>query len=180
MFRLFYFAPFALLLVFGIIAYVQLARGQHDDLPSVFIGQNAPKIQLEPFEELAAFTSDDLAGGQVSLVNFWASWCAPCRAEHPNLQALANQNVPIYGVNYKDNPANAQAFLNELGNPFTKGGADPQARMGADWGVYGLPETFVIGPNGTVLLRVAGPLTQRTLKGRILPALEEKNLRLLP
>ena len=89
---------------------------------------------------------------------------------------FADRGIPVYGVNYKDDPAKARAFLAELGNPFALAGADPQAKMALDWGVYGLPETFVLGPDGTVILRVTGPLTERNLQTRVLPALAEAGL----
>lgn len=149
-----------------------------DELSSTAIGQLAPKVQLEPLADSIPFAQVDLMRGQVTLVNFWASWCAPCRAEHVTLMELAAHGVPIMGVNYKDSPDNASAFLSELGTPYLMGGADPQARMALDWGVYGLPETFVLDPNGKVLQRVTGPLTQRNLETRVLPMLKDAGLSL--
>ncbi len=89
---------------------------------------------------------------------------------------LSEKGIPVYGVNYKDDPAKARAFLADLGNPYTLGGADLDAKMALDWGVYGLPETFILGPNGTVILRVTGPLTERNMATRVLPALAEAGL----
>ena len=108
----------------------------------------------------------------VKLVNFWASWCEPCRAEHPILEALQKEGVVIYGVNYKDTPENALAFLAELGNPFEKIGADTTGRMGLNWGLYGVPETYLINGDGQILLRHAGPITERVIEATIRPALE--------
>ncbi len=107
----------------------------------------------------------------MKLVNYWASWCAPCRVEHPTLEELAAEGVPIYGINYKDDPAKALAFLAELGNPYVAMGADASGRTALDWGVYGVPETFVIDGDGTVILRFAGPITGSVLEKTIRPAL---------
>ncbi|MGD9865764.1 MAG: DsbE family thiol:disulfide interchange protein, partial [Pseudodonghicola sp.] len=106
------------------------------------------------------------------LVNFWASWCAPCRVEHPNLAALAAEGVEILGVNYKDDAAKAGAFLAELGDPYAALGRDPEGRMALDWGVYGVPETYVIDGKGTILMRFAGPVTQRVIDEKLRPVLE--------
>jgi cytochrome c biogenesis protein CcmG/thiol:disulfide interchange protein DsbE len=113
----------------------------------------------------------------VKLVNFWASWCAPCRVEHPKLEELAAEGLPIYGVNYKDEPDKALAFLAELGDPYAGIGADAGGRMGLDWGLYGVPETFVIDGDGTVVLRFAGPITQSVLDTTIRPAIEAAQAR---
>jgi len=109
----------------------------------------------------------------VTLVNYWASWCAPCRVEHPNLEELAESGITIYGVNYKDKPGNALGFLEELGNPYAAMGADAQGRMALDWGVYGVPETYVIDGDGQIVLRFAGPITDRVMEKTILPAIEK-------
>jgi cytochrome c biogenesis protein CcmG/thiol:disulfide interchange protein DsbE len=108
----------------------------------------------------------------VKLVNFWASWCEPCRAEHPILEALQKEGVVIYGVNYKDTPEAAAKFLAEMGNPYTKIGAD-SGPMALDWGVYGVPETYVIDGKGVVVLRVAGPITAGNLDTMLRPALKK-------
>ena len=110
--------------------------------------------------------------GTVKLVNYWASWCAPCRVEHPNLEKLARDGITIYGVNYKDKADNALNFLKELGNPYAALGADESGRMALDWGVYGVPETYVIDGKGNIVLRFAGPITERVMQTTILPAIE--------
>lgn len=140
-------------------------------LPSALVGQPAAAVQLTALGDLPSFTQADLADGRIKIVNFWASWCAPCRAEHPKLMRLKDEGLPIYGVNYKDTPEAALAFLNELGNPFDRVGADENGRMGIDWGLYGVPESFVIDGDGKVLLRFPGPMTDRALEAEIRPAL---------
>ncbi|MFC5738757.1 cytochrome c biogenesis protein CcmG/thiol:disulfide interchange protein DsbE [Rhodobacter sp. 140A] len=140
-------------------------------LPSALIGKAAPPVETVPLGEAQMFTDADLRDGKIKLVNFWASWCAPCRVEHPTLKAMAEDGVEIYGVNWKDKPAQALSFLADLGDPFARIGADPKNTMGLDWGVAGVPETFVIDGEGTVLMRYAGPITQKVLDEQIAPLL---------
>jgi cytochrome c biogenesis protein CcmG, thiol:disulfide interchange protein DsbE len=151
----------------------QIYAGDGDELPSALIGQAAPGLPETGLAPLPGFDGAMLASGGVTLVNFWASWCAPCRVEHPHLTALAAEGVTVYGVNYKDDPANAMDFLDELGNPYAGVLADGDGRRALDWGVYGVPETFVIAGDGTVIARMAGPVTERTLRDRLRPALAE-------
>ena len=113
-----------------------------------------------------------LTNGEVTLVNYWASWCAPCRLEHSQLMQLDGEGVAILGVNYKDDTAKALDFLHELGDPYEGIGVDRAGRTALDWGVYGVPETFVVDGNGVVVLRFAGPITAGILKSRIRPAIE--------
>ncbi|PKP73377.1 MAG: DsbE family thiol:disulfide interchange protein [Alphaproteobacteria bacterium HGW-Alphaproteobacteria-6] len=150
-----------------------MGREDPDALPSMLEGREAAAVALTPLGDLATFGDADLRAGGVTLVNFWASWCAPCRVEHPNLTALAEEGVTILGVNYKDRPEAALRFLAELGNPYAATGADASGRMGIDWGLYGVPETFVIDGQGRVVLRFAGPVTQRVLTETIRPAMEK-------
>jgi cytochrome c biogenesis protein CcmG, thiol:disulfide interchange protein DsbE len=146
-------------------------RNGDQALPSTMVGRPAPLVTVTPLADHPALTQADLSAPGVKLVNFWASWCQPCRVEHPMLETLAAEGVVINGVNYKDRPEEAQALLDELGNPFARIGAD-QGRMALDWGVYGVPETFVIDSKGTVILRWAGPVTAEVLEKTIRPALE--------
>jgi cytochrome c biogenesis protein CcmG/thiol:disulfide interchange protein DsbE len=154
----------------GLFAWGMLRPGGQE-LPSALIGQVAPALPDADLPPLPAFDAAALADGEVKLVNFWASWCAPCRVEHPHLTALAAEGIAVYGINYKDDPANALAFLDELGNPYRAALADGDGRRALDWGVYGVPETFVIDGSGRIVARMAGPVTERTLTERLRPAL---------
>jgi len=157
----------------GVIALFTFGLGRNDPdaLPSALQGQTAPTLETTALGTLPQVLDSDLRTGDVKLVNFWASWCAPCRAEHPNLTALAEQGVQIYGINYKDTEANALKFLEDLGNPYTAIGQD-SGRQAINWGVYGVPETFVIDGAGRIILRFPGPITQQVLADTILPAIE--------
>jgi cytochrome c biogenesis protein CcmG/thiol:disulfide interchange protein DsbE len=146
--------------------------GQGEELPSALIGKPAPELVVSDIENLPPLTDAMLRDGEVKIVNFWASWCAPCRVEHPNLTALGGEGIPIYGINYKDFDPNARAFLQELGDPYVAVGSDPSGFHAIDWGVYGVPETFLLDGNGNILLRMAAPVTQRELANRLRPALD--------
>ena len=161
-------------LLAGFVAFVAVGNFREDPtaMPSARAGHQAPVVALEPMGERALFTDAMLRTGEVTLVNFWASWCPPCRAEHPLVTELAESGVTILGVNYRDTPERADAYLEDLGNPYAAIGADPRARMGLDWGVVGLPETFVVDGEGNILTRYAGPLTEEIIESRIRPALE--------
>lgn len=158
----------------GLVALflVGMRREDPNALPSVRVGQEAPPMVLTALGTEPVFDAEVLRKPGIKLVNFWASWCAPCRAEHPNLERLADEGIPIFGINYKDDPVKALAFLEELGNPYMGIGADTPGRTGIDWGLYGVPETFVIDGNGVVVFRLPGPITQRTLEGQVRPAIE--------
>jgi cytochrome c biogenesis protein CcmG/thiol:disulfide interchange protein DsbE len=141
-----------------------------DDLPSALAGKPVPEFDLPPIEGRADGLSTANLRGQVSIVNVWASWCVPCRIEMPLLVELAARDeVPIYGINYKDQPAAALRFLEETGDPYTRIGADRSGRASLDWGVYGLPETFVIDARGGVAYKHVGPFDRRSLEDEILP-----------
>ena len=138
-------------------------------LPSALIDEPAPQFELPALPgHRQGFATADLTG-HVSLVNTFASWCTPCREEHPVLNALAaTQRVPIFGINYKDKPDSAVAWLETLGDPYAAIGMD-DGRVGLDWGVYGVPETFVVDRNGRVRYKHVGPLTRRDIERTILP-----------
>lgn len=161
-------------LVFGafvVLAGLGMFRDDPEALPSARAGQPAPALSLTEFPAKPGFDDATLRDGTVKLVNFWASWCAPCRVEHPNLEALAKEGIPIYGINYKDRPENAAAFLAELGDPYAGLGRDQDGRTALDWGVYGVPETYVVDGQGTILMRFAGPVTQRVIEEKLRPAM---------
>ncbi len=165
--------PPLLFLVFAAVAWVGLRRENPDELPSALVGGPAPEIgRTVALRDDPPPTDADLRAPGVKLVNFWASWCGPCRVEHPILTALSEEGIPVIGVNYKDEPAKALRFLAELGDPYARIGADPTGRTGIDWGIYGVPETFVVGAGGEVLLRFPGPLSPDVVEKRIRPALE--------
>ena len=152
---------------------VALLRPDPEQLPSAYIGLAAPALTVTRLNtvDTPLTSEDDVKADHVKLVNFWASWCAPCRAEHPNLTAIAGAGIPVHGINYKDKSHHAARFLAELGNPFATLAADAAGRTGLDWGLYGVPETFVIDDDGKIVLRHAGPITWRVMESKILPAL---------
>jgi len=140
------------------------------DIPSPLIGKPAPEFSLPPVKGRALGLSGADLRGQVSLVNVFASWCVACREEHPVLTGLREKGVvPIHGINYKDKPDDAQAWLNELGDPYTRTGADISGRVGIDWGVYGVPETYVIGRDGRIAHKHIGAITPKALRETIMP-----------
>jgi cytochrome c biogenesis protein CcmG, thiol:disulfide interchange protein DsbE len=161
------FATLALAFWFG------MQRDDAGQLPSTFIGQPAPAVGTAILPGSPLLTQGDLAAGQVTLVNFWASWCPPCRAEHPVLVQMAADGLRVAGVNIRDQEGQALQYLAEDGNPFFAQVADPQGRMAIDWGVTAPPETFIVGPDGTVLFRFQGPLVGTDYERRFLPALQE-------
>ena len=174
--RLIYVIP---VLVFaGIVAF--LFAGLHeretvppDQLPSTFIGKLAPMMPLPALDaDAQAFTQADLRAGHVSIVNVFASWCEPCREEAPALQALSQlKGVVLYGMVQKDTPAKVRAFFAEVGNPYSRIDLDADGRASIEWGVSGVPETFIVDPHGIVRLRYAGAITPDVLTGVILPAI---------
>lgn len=164
------------LLFVGLAAmfYFGMQRENPDALPSARQGGQAPPVVLMQLgDEVPLFDDDVLRQPGVKMVNYWASWCAPCRIEHPNLTLLASEGVPIYGINYKDNADNALKFLDDLGNPYVGMGADENGRMALNWGLYGVPETYIIDGEGVIVKRFAGPITARILEKVIRPALAE-------
>ncbi|MBP7002713.1 DsbE family thiol:disulfide interchange protein [Amaricoccus sp.] len=164
--------PPLLFLAFAAIAFVALKSAHRDELPSALTGHPAPSLAgAGALGDLPQVDDAMLRSGEITLVNFWASWCGPCRIEHPELKALAAAGVRVVGVNYKDDPAKAAGFLAELGDPYAAVATDPTGRIALDWGIYGVPETFVVAGDGAILLRYPGPLTPEIVTGRITPLL---------
>ncbi|NIX75482.1 DsbE family thiol:disulfide interchange protein [Microvirga terricola] len=168
--RLLFLLPVAVFVGLAALFVFRLGGGDPSRIPSALIGKPAPAFALPALEGLTAdgkpvpgFSNEDLKG-RVTVVNVWASWCAPCRQEHPLLVELAKDpSVRLVGINQKDNPDNARRFLGALGNPFAAVGTDSNGRVSIDWGVYGVPETFIVGPDGVIRHKHIGPLTPETL-----------------
>lgn len=172
------------LLVFAALAvlfYVALFSGDPSRLPSALIGKPVPSFDLPPVaglvdggKQVPGFGSKDLAKGEVSIVNVWASWCVPCRTEHPFLVSLKERSkAPLFGLNYKDQAAAARRFLGHYGNPFVAVGADRNGRTAIDWGVYGVPETFIVDGKGRIVYKHVGPIDEAAIIGKLLPAIAE-------
>ncbi|MEC9431467.1 MAG: DsbE family thiol:disulfide interchange protein [Pseudomonadota bacterium] len=163
--------PLAAFLALAGLSYQMLGRDQ-EALPSALIDRPVPDFDLPSLREGAPnFATASLKGQGVKLVNIWASWCGPCRVEHPELMKLAGMGVTIDSINYKDKREGARAFLEELGDPFAQVGADVKGRAGIEWGVYGVPETFVITDAGEIAYKHVGPIQNSDLETKILPAL---------
>ncbi|MEO4045304.1 DsbE family thiol:disulfide interchange protein [Hoeflea sp.] len=167
------FLPLALAAMLAVVLAWGLTRDP-GNLPSTLIGKAVPDFALPPVKgRTLGLSSADLKG-EVSLVNVFASWCVACREEHPLFMALAAQGtVPLHGLNYKDQPDDAAQWLDSLGDPYTRTGADISGRVAIDWGVYGVPETFVIGADGRVAYKHIGPVSEEVLTGTILPLVEQ-------
>ncbi len=168
------FLPVALFVFLAaVMAWGLLWRGDKEALRSTFIEKPAPDFALPRL--LAGdetLTVADLKGDGPVVVNFWASWCAPCRVEHPELVKLAAEGVRVVGINYKNEPEDAKMFLNRLGNPFEAVGVDESGRTGIRYGVAALPETFVLDAEGTIVYKHVGPINPGELDGMIRPAIE--------
>lgn len=158
----------AFVLLAGMLLAGLLLPGERSDVPSPLLGSDVPTFSLEGLEEGGGFSDTDLRDG-VAVMNVWASWCLPCRVEHPILEKLSCvEGLELYGLNFKDTQEGAEAFLRELGNPFTHVGLDEDGLVGLDWGVYGVPETFVVG-DGRVLYKHVGPLSGGIVADEIIP-----------
>lgn len=165
--------PIAVFLALVVALAVGLTLNPRE-VPSPLIGKPVPAFDLPPVKgRTLGLSSADLGKGEVSLVNVFASWCVACREEHPVLMDLkARGLVPIHGLNYKDQPDDAARWLAEWGDPYTRTGADVDGRVGIDWGVYGVPETFVIGPDGRIAYKHIGPITPEFVSEKLIPMIE--------
>lgn len=169
--------PLVLFLLLGGLFFYKLVFTDSDTsrLPSAFINKPAPETDLPalPGFIFPGIKSQDFIG-KVTLVNVWGSWCGPCRAEHPQLLELARDNrIVLAGFNYKDTAANAGKFLNELGNPYDVIGVDETGRQGIEWGVYGVPETFLVNNKGIITYKFIGPISAQSLTAVLMPKVEE-------
>ena len=171
--RLFFLLP---VIVFGVLCAFFLRGWSLDPstVPTALADKPVPFFDLPPLDDEAiGLASSDLVG-EVALVNVFASWCLPCRVEHPLLMELAvTGKVALHGVNYKDKPEDARAWLDELGDPFLGIGADRDGRVGIDLGVYGVPETFIVDRTGRIRYKHVGPISQSDLEKYLLPLVEK-------
>lgn len=165
------------LAIAGLFAFA-LRSGDPSRLPSAFIGKPAPPLQMTALDGLSdgkpipTFDHAALSKGKVSVVNFWASWCTPCVAEHPLLLQIRNElGVDVFGINYKDQPDNAVRFLGRYGNPYAGVGTDASGRNAIEWGVYGTPETFVLNGKGEIVYKHVGPISEQSLAAQLAPAI---------
>ncbi len=172
--------PLVIFLALAGLFFFRLGAGDPARLPSALIGQPAPQTDLPPLESLVrdgkpvpGLVSSEFRGA-VSIVNVWASWCVPCHNEVPFLHTLGeDKRVRLIGINYKDQSDNARRFIGRYGNPFSAIGADANGRASIDWGVYGVPETFVIGRDGRIAYKLIGPVTETNFSSQLMPAIEK-------
>lgn len=169
--------PFILPVVLFLIIAVAFAHGLTRDprtIPSVLIDKPVPTFALPPVQGRSLGLSNADLKGEVSLVNFFASWCVACLVEHPLFVELKKKGtVPVHGINYRDQPRDAAAWLDKYGDPYTRTGADLNGRVAIDWGVYGLPETFVVDRQGRIAYKHIGPISKRDMDEKILPMIEK-------
>jgi cytochrome c biogenesis protein CcmG, thiol:disulfide interchange protein DsbE len=178
--RLLVFIPLALFLALAILFFVRLGNEDPSRIPSALIGRPVPDISLAPLPGLdrdgKALPGVEAADfkGTVTVVNVWASWCLPCRDEAPLLMQLADDHrVRVVGINYKDQPDNARRFLGRFGNPFVAAGADENGRAAIEWGVYGVPETFIVGRDGKIAFKLVGGINPDNLESTLKPEIEK-------
>ena len=173
--------PLFIFLALAALFFFRLGSGDPSRIPSALIGRPAPDTNLPAVPGLNARDGKPMPGlstadfkGNVTLVNVWASWCVPCHDEAPLLDALsADKRIRIVGINYKDQPDNARRFLGRYGNPFVAAGADGNGRASMEWGVYGVPETFIVGRDGAIAYKLVGPITEGNLARVIRPEIEK-------
>jgi cytochrome c biogenesis protein CcmG/thiol:disulfide interchange protein DsbE len=171
--------PFIVFAVLAIIFALALRSGDPSRLPSALIGKAAPEMSLPPLEglreagaDVPGFSTADLKRGEVTVVNFFASWCAPCVQEHPLLMAMKQEaGLRIVGVNYKDPAPGGRRFIGRYGNPYAAVGVDADGRAAIEWGVYGMPETFIVDGEGRIVWKHVGPITREALEIQIMPAI---------
>jgi cytochrome c biogenesis protein CcmG/thiol:disulfide interchange protein DsbE len=176
------FLPLGVFVLLAAVFLIRLFAGDASRIPSALIGKPAPAFALpalDGLQDVPGLASDDLRQGHVSVINVFASWCGPCHAEHPSLMALSRdealkaKGVRVYALSYKDEPANARKFLAEDGNPFARIGADLAGRVAIDFGVYGVPETFVVKGDGAIAYKFIGPLSASSLATTLIPEINK-------
>jgi cytochrome c biogenesis protein CcmG/thiol:disulfide interchange protein DsbE len=178
--RLLVLLPLVLFLGLAALFFFRLGAGDPSRLPSVLIGREAPPTELPPVaglerngEPVPGIVPADFKGA-VTVLNVWASWCVPCRDEAALLMGLSgDKRIRLVGINYKDQPDNARRFLGRFGNPFSASGADANGRAAIEWGVYGVPETFIVGRDGKIAYKLVGPLTPENLERVVKPEIEK-------
>ena len=178
--RLVLLLPLIVFLALAGLFLFRLGSGDPSRIPSALIGRPVPQMQLPPVPgllrdgaQVPGIATADFTGA-VTLVNVWASWCVPCHDEAPLLMKLAeDKRIRIVGINYKDQPDNARRFIGRHGNPFVAVGTDPNGRASIDWGVYGVPETFLVGRDGRIAYKLVGPITLGNLDAALQPAIEK-------
>ncbi len=173
--RLVFLLPILIVAVLVAVFWIGLdPKRDKSVLPSALVGKPAPAVDLPALNDGAPRLSLDGFKGQLIAVNFFASWCLPCRAEHPLLkQVTAEFGVPVIGVSWKDKPDASRAYIAELGDPYAATGTDESGRTGIDFGITGIPETFLVDAKGVVRYRLAGPLTPGNLRSDLAPAIAE-------
>ena len=172
--RLFYFLPIVMLVLFGVVAWIGLAPERDPSaLPSALIDKPAPNLQLQTLDPAAGGLSRRDFAGKVTVVNFFASWCLPCKAEHPLLFLIGKDyRVPVYGIAFQDKTEDTARYIQEMGSPYTKIGLDLNGRTAIDFGVTGVPETFILDKQGVIRYRIAQPIDPDRLAGEIGPLLK--------
>jgi len=172
--RWIFVAPIAAFALLAFFLFKSLWSPAPSLVPSALLNKPAPRLVLPGLDtRSAAFTSADLSAGHVTVLNVFASWCAPCRTETDQLAELAQlPGVALYGLTQKDKPAATRAFLDEVGNPFARIARDDDGRASIEWGVYGVPETYVVDGKGIIRLKYVGPLTDDVLKEQVMPAIK--------
>lgn len=176
--RIIYILPLTIFMILAVYFAIGLTKDP-SVLPSVLINKPVPEFKLSPIEGKSdeGFSSNDLKKGGVSVINVFASWCLPCRNEHEVITKLAEMNVAkVYGLNYKDDKKAALRWLRELGDPYAKIGIDPKGRTAIYFGVYGIPETFIIDATGTIRYKHVGPISQEVLDSTIIPIIKKLSL----
>jgi len=168
--------PLVVFVAVAIVFFRQLESGKDiSEIPSALLGTKAPTLALPALDGARVPALTDAAiHGKLSLVNVFASWCVPCRQEHPLLKELAKDpRITLVGINYKDRNENALRFLGELGNPYAAIGVDPNGKAAIDWGVYGIPETYLVAPDGTILYKRVGPFDAQSIETGLMPAIDK-------